>query len=64
MLHHYITAHEQTQKNRVCLFRFFGVFTTQCELLPSYNVRRASSTIASNDMSSEIDRPRALIFGM
>ena len=43
----------------------------QGELLPSANVRRAtcvvrrvSSTIASNDISSETARPRALIFGM
>ena len=26
MLHHYITAHEQTQSNRVCYFRLFDVF--------------------------------------
>ena len=43
----------------------------QGELLPSANVRRpscdvrrASSTIASNDISSETARPRTLIFGM
>ena len=43
----------------------------QGELLPSANVRRQSSvmrrvspTIASNDISSETARPRALIFGM
>ena len=42
----------------------------QDELLPSDNVRRAtcvvrgvSSTIASNDISFESSRPRALIFG-
>ena len=26
VLHHYITANEQTQYNRVCYFRFFDVF--------------------------------------
>ena len=26
MVHRYITAHEQTQQNRVCYFRFFDVF--------------------------------------
>ena len=26
MLRHYITAHEQTQLNRVCYFRFFNLF--------------------------------------
>ena len=31
---------------------------------PSSVVRRASSTIASNDISSKTARPRALIFGM
>ena len=43
----------------------------QGELLPSANVRRpscvvrrVSSTIASNDISSETPRPRTLIFGM
>ena len=50
----------------------------QGELLPSANVRRpsyvvrrascdvrrVSSTIASNDISSETTRPRTLIFGM
>ena len=43
----------------------------QGELLPSANVRcpssvvrRVSSTIASNDISSETARPRTLIFGM
>ena len=36
----------------------------QGELLPSANVRCASSTIASNDISSETARPRTLIFGM
>ena len=43
----------------------------QGELLPSANVRRAScdvrrvsSTIASNVISSETARPRTLIFGM
>ena len=43
----------------------------QGELLPSANVRRAScdvrhvsSTIASNDISSETAGPRTLIFGM
>ena len=35
----------------------------QGDLLPSANVRRVSSTIASNDISSETARPRALIFG-
>ena len=36
----------------------------QGELLPSANVRRVSSTITSNDISSETARPRTLIFGM
>ena len=43
----------------------------QGELLPSANVRRpssvvrrVSSTITSNDISSETVRPRTLIFGM
>ena len=31
---------------------------------PSFVVRRASSTIALNNISSETARPRALIFGM
>ena len=31
---------------------------------PMSVVRRASSTIASNDISSETAKPRALIFGM
>ena len=43
----------------------------QGELLPSANVRRplcdvhrVSSTVTSNDISSETARPRTLIFGM
>ena len=36
----------------------------QGELLPSANVRRVSSTIASNNIFSETARPRTLIFGM
>ena len=55
---------------------FIQVFSSpepkaQGELLPSANVRRplcdvrrVSSTIASNNISSETARPRALIFGM
>ena len=31
---------------------------------PSCDVRRVSSTIASNDIFSETARPRTLIFGM
>ena len=31
---------------------------------PSCDVRRVSSTIASNDISSETTRPRTLIFGV
>ena len=31
MWHNNITAHEQTQQNRVCYFRFFGVFLASKE---------------------------------
>ena len=57
------------------LFSFQSAFSSpepeaQGELLPPANVRRpscdvrrVSSTIASNDISPETARPRALIFG-